>query len=238
MRLDDVCIVNSDVTASDDFYRDTLGLERRMRNVRFADFVFDSGPRLAMWLRPSIAETVGPAYPSRAGLPFRVVLEVPDARPGPVADPDGFVLTLSGSGSGSGSLPGSGSGRSRLAEVELAVSDPEVTGGFLETLGFSRVTGDPLRYDGGDGTVIALVAAASLDGSPRLAEFSQNDGHVMLAVELDTGEQVDALYESLTARGLAASGPPAVYEWGARSTYFVDPDGYIWEIYAWVETPR
>jgi uncharacterized glyoxalase superfamily protein PhnB len=60
----------------------------------------------------------------------------------------------------------------------------------------------------------------------------------MLAVELDTGEQVDALHESLTARGLAASGPPAVYEWGARSTYFVDPDGYIWEIYAWVETPR
>jgi catechol 2,3-dioxygenase-like lactoylglutathione lyase family enzyme len=224
MRLDDVCIVNSDVTASDDFYRDTLGLERRMRNVRFADFVFDSGPRLAMWLRPSIAETVGPAYPSRAGLPFRVVLEVPDARPGPVADPDGFVLTLAPSVAG---------GSSRLAEVELAVSDPAVTGEFLETLGFSRASGDPLRYDGGDGTVIALAAATSLDGSPRLAEFSQNGGHVMLAVELDTGEQVDALYESLTARGLAASGPPAVYEWGARSTYFVDPDGYVWEIYAW-----
>jgi catechol 2,3-dioxygenase-like lactoylglutathione lyase family enzyme len=235
MRLDDVCIVNSDVTASDDFYRDTLGLKRRMRNVRFADFVFDSGPRLAMWLRPSIAETVGPAYPSRPGLPFRVVLEIPDARPGPLADPDGFVLTLAPSVAGSSS---------RLAEVELAVSDPAVTGEFLETLGFSRASGDPLRYDGGDGTVIALVeaaslaAATSLDGSPRLAEFSQNGGHVMLAVELDTGEQVDALYESLTARGLAASGPPAVYEWGARSTYFVDPDGYIWEIYAWVQTPR
>ncbi|MCS5716304.1 VOC family protein [Herbiconiux sp. CPCC 205716] len=235
MRLDDVCIVNSDVTASDDFYRDTLGLERRMRNVRFADFVFDSGPRLAMWLRPSIAETVGAAYPTRPGLPFRLVLEVPDARPGPVSDPDGFVLTLAAP-SGSGSRPGGS--RSRLAEVELAVTDPEVTGEFLETLGFSRASGDPHRYDGGDGTVIALVAAHSLAGSPRLASFSQNGGHVMLAVELDTGEQVDALHESLTARGLAASGAPAVYEWGARSTYFVDPDGYIWEIYAWVETPR
>lgn len=228
MRLDDVCIVNRDVTVSDDFYRLALGLERRMRNVRFADFVFDSGPRLAMWQRPSIAETVGDAYPASTGLPFRLRLELPEAADRLETDPDGFVLELAAAADG----------RSCLSEVELAVRDAEATGEFLATLGFSRASDDPLRFDGGDGTHLVLTPLATLGESPRRESFSRNGGHVMLAVELDTGEQVDELFETLTARGLTASGPPAVYEWGARSTYFVDPDGYIWEIYAFVEDAR
>ncbi|MGD8195785.1 VOC family protein [Herbiconiux sp. P18] len=229
MRLDDVCIVNSDVTASDDFYRLDVGLERRMRNVRFADFVFDSGPRLAMWLRPSIAETVGDAYPTAAGLPFRVRIELRDAPDGErlATDPDGYVTEL---------VAASG-GVSRLSEVELAVSDVESTADFLARLGFERTVPGGSRFDG-DGVTIILTPVASLTESPRAESFSRNGGHVMLAVELDSGARVDELYDELRSRGLEASGPPAVYEWGARSTYFVDPDGYIWEIYAWVETPR
>lgn len=257
MRIDDVCIVNSDVDASDDFYRESVGLNRRMRNVRFADFDFGGGPRLAMWLRSSIAETVGPSYPSGPGLPFRVTLELPDApaveaaatrtatavrlpatgtEPGrrryAVTDPDGFALVLTPSGVG----------RTRVAEIELVVSDPVRTYDFLERLGFTA-TGDGGRmsFDGG-GVVLTLhdqqsVAQDALPAS-EYASFCRSGGHVMLAIELDSGERVDELHHELVARGLASSGPPAVYEWGARSSYFVDPDGYIWEIYAWVEDPR
>jgi len=235
MRLDDVCLVDSDVAASDDFYRLLLGFERRMRNVRFADFVFDSGPRLAMWLRPSIAETVGDAYPEAPGLPFRLTIELPEpaareaaarvpaARTRPdgrvvVTDPDGFATVLAPTGSG----------RSRITGIELVVSDPERTAAFLEKLGFTR---HGLVFDGGEAGITLADRA-----DPITAEdgFGRGGGHLMLAVELETGDQVDALYDELVSRGLAASGPPEVFEWGARSTYFVDPDGYVWEIYAWV----
>jgi catechol 2,3-dioxygenase-like lactoylglutathione lyase family enzyme len=256
MRLDDICLVNTDVTASDDFYRDALGLERRMRNVRFADFVIGSGPRLAMWMRPSIAETVGPSYPEQPGLPFRVTIELADAAaldaaaarvpsavrlsPSPgtgssayaVTDPDGFTSVLTSSPVG----------RPRISEIELGVSDMVRTYDFLERLGFQPLVSDGrLHFDGGNVTLTIVDAASLAEPGIRTTEFaswSRNGGHVMLAVELDSGEAVDRLHADLVARGLADSGPPALYEWGARSAYFVDPDGYIWEIYAWVEDPR
>lgn len=251
MRLDDICIVNTDVTASDDFYREGLGLERRMRNVRFADFLIGDGPRLAMWMRPSIAETVGEAYPSAPGLPFRVTLELADQQalekavtvptamrlsPSPahpvrwvVTDPDGFATVLTSSATG----------RPRIAEIELTVSDVARSYDFLERLGFvPRPTDGRLHFDGGNVLLTVVDAAEPSPGPAEFASFTRNGGHVMLAIELATGEEVDAMHADLTARGLVASGPPAVFEWGARSTYFVDPDGYIWEIYAWVETPK
>ncbi|MGA1835781.1 VOC family protein [Herbiconiux sp. 11R-BC] len=237
MKLDDICLVNTNVAVSDDFYRELLGFERRMRNVRFADFVFTTGPRLAMWMRPSIAETVGAGYPAAAGLPFRLTIQVPaqmvadvagrvpgarrDAAGGvSVVDPDGFALEL---------VAGE-TAHSRVSRVEIVVGDPDRTAAFLERLGFAR-TGS--TFDAG-GTELVLVAvdALPLDG------FGHAGGHLMLAVELDSGDEVDRLHAELVGRGLVASGPPADFEWGARSSYFVDPDGYIWEIYAWVAEPR
>jgi catechol 2,3-dioxygenase-like lactoylglutathione lyase family enzyme len=254
VHLDDICIVNTDVTASDDFYREGVGLERRMRNVRFADFVFDDGPRLAMWQRRSIAETVGAGFPDDPGQPFRVTVELADppaveaaavriadsvklsapARGSryAVRDPDGFVTVLTPSATG----------RTRISGIELAVSDPVRTFDFLERLGFAPAGGDGRMHFDAGGVVLSVVDARAVSqsalGAGEFASFTRSGGHLMLAVELDTGDQVDELYVDLKARGLVDSGPPAVYEWGARSAYFVDPDGYIWEIYAWVQEPR
>jgi catechol 2,3-dioxygenase-like lactoylglutathione lyase family enzyme len=238
MRIDDVCLVISDVDRSDAFYSG-LGLERRMRNVRFADFVLGDGPRLAMWTRPSIAETVGPGYPSGPGRPFALTLDLDDvglASAGGqrvVVDPDGFVLRLRDSADGI----------RRLGEIDLTVTDLEVTTDFLLVLGFTvaeTVEGARL-FSAGEVTLTLYDGARHLQ-SPLAQAFEldlpPSTGRLMLAIELSTGEQVDELYRTLLARGLEASGPPVVYEWGARSTYFLDADGYIWEIYAWVETPR
>jgi catechol 2,3-dioxygenase-like lactoylglutathione lyase family enzyme len=238
MKIDDACLVISDVDASDAFYS-ALGLERRMRNVRFADFVLGTGPRLAMWTRPSIAATVGPSYPAGAGKPFSLTLDLDadglEAAAGRrvLVDPDGFVLRLRDSADGI----------RRLGEIDLTVTDLEATTDFLLLLGFAIAesvegaraftAGDVALtlYDGAKHLQSPLAQASELDIAP-------STGHLMLAIELETGEQVDELYRTLLGRGLSASGPPAVYEWGARSTYFLDADGYIWEIYAWVETPR
>jgi catechol 2,3-dioxygenase-like lactoylglutathione lyase family enzyme len=253
MRLDDICIVNTDVTASDDFYRTGVGLERRMRNVRFADFVLGDGPRLAMWMCPSIRETVGPGFPSEPGLPFRVRIELPDAAaldsvgarvPSAVLSPTGGspALAVTDPDGFTSVLVASASGGTRIAEIELAVSDAVRTFDFLERLGFTPLASDGrMRFDGGNVTltIVPVDAVSSPELTPaEFATWTRNGGHLMLAIELSTGDEVDALYGDLRARGLADSGPPAVYEWGARSAYFVDPDGYIWEIYAWVEEPK
>lgn len=238
MKIDDACLVIDDVDASDAFYSG-LGLERRMRNVRFADFVLGTGPRLAMWTRPSISETVGSSFPAGEGRPFSLTLDLDaaglDAAGGRrvLVDPDGFVLRLRDSADGI----------RRLSEIDLTVSDLDASTDFLLLLGFAVAdsvegarafsTGDVALtlYDGAEHPQSPLAQASELDIAP-------STGRLMLAIELETGEQVDELYRTLLARGLSASGPPAVYEWGARSTYFLDADGYIWEIYAWVETPR
>ncbi|ARJ03998.1 hypothetical protein GCM10010988_26820 [Cnuibacter physcomitrellae] len=227
MRLDDICLVNSDVTASDDFYRLELGFERRMRNVRFVDFVFTTGPRIAMWMRPSITETVGSVYPTSPGLPFRVTVGDGGGVDRVAIDPDGFATVLT-------------PGVPRVTALELAVSDVGRTAAFLSTLGFAPAPGHGADAFDGGGLPIVLTPLADVPRDDRAAPdgWTRNGGHVMLAIELDTGDAVDRAYAELVARGLQLSGEPAVYEWGARSTYAVDPDGFIWEIYAWVEEPR
>ncbi|MCU1406705.1 MAG: hypothetical protein JWQ43_3008 [Glaciihabitans sp.] len=229
MRINDACLVISDVDVSDDFYSHTLGLERRMRNVRFADFVFTEGPRLAVWTRDSIAETVGETYPAGPGWPFQLTINtVGTAVETVVVDPDGFVL---------GVRPAL-DGISRMSAIELSVSDLAATTGFLSALGFTASG----RTDGGVDFVTDEVLLTIRTGPPSQVGGAEpvpdSTGRLMLAIELETGEDVDRLYTELRARGLRDSGEPRVYEWGSRSAYFVDHDGYIWEIYAWVETPR
>jgi catechol 2,3-dioxygenase-like lactoylglutathione lyase family enzyme len=254
MRLDDLCLVNTDVTASDDFYREQVGLPRRMRNERFVDFLLGDGPRLAMWMRPSITETVGAAYPTEPGAPFRITLDLGEgdgthpvtedagsggAGPRYLEDPDGFVLAIhprDPAPSGWATPRGP-----RIVTVDLAVTDVVASREFLSTLGFRALASMPgaaggsVAFDAGS-VVLTLVDAALV--TPDDPTWSRSGGHLMLAIELDTGEAVDAAHAELRSRGLVDSGDPAVYEWGARSTYFVDPDAFIWEIYAWVEEPR
>ena len=227
MRIDDACLVISDVDVSDAFYSEALGLDRRMRNVRFADFVFSNGPRLAVWMEYSIAETVGESYPVGAGRPFVITLEgAVDGTPGFVSDPDGFVLRL---------RPSTSVG-SRMSGIELSVSDLEASAEFVSLLGFEATAAGDGVVEFATGEVLLTLSSGRLSNEGSAAPDSS--GRLMLAIELDTGDDVDRLYNELRARGLKDSGPPRVYEWGSRSAYFVDNDGYIWEIYAWVETPR
>ncbi len=54
-----------------------------------------------------------------------------------------------------------------------------------------------------------------------------------IAVELDDPSSVDEIYNALSARGVPFYAEPASYVWNARCAYFTDPDGTLWELYAW-----
>ncbi len=54
------------------------------------------------------------------------------------------------------------------------------------------------------------------------------------AVELASPAAVDEAYRSLSEVGIVFEGPPADHVWNARCCYFADPDGNLWELYAWL----
>jgi catechol 2,3-dioxygenase-like lactoylglutathione lyase family enzyme len=56
----------------------------------------------------------------------------------------------------------------------------------------------------------------------------------MVAVEVPTAAAVDEIYNDLHAKGVEFVKPPETYVWNAYCCYFSDPDGNLWEIYAWV----
>lgn len=57
---------------------------------------------------------------------------------------------------------------------------------------------------------------------------------VMSAIQVPSVAVVDEIYHDLTEKGVSFIGAPKAYLWNAYCCYFSDPDGNLWEIYAWV----
>ena len=72
----------------------------------------------------------------------------------------------------------------------------------------------------------------------ELAEAPRQGLSAMVAVRVETAGTVDALHDALAARGVRIVQASTTHSWNARTTYFSDPEGNLWEIYAWVDAPR
>jgi catechol 2,3-dioxygenase-like lactoylglutathione lyase family enzyme len=87
----------------------------------------------------------------------------------------------------------------------------------------------------GPGLILALWDAehiAATTGVP--SQRTDPEGHgVMLAVELESPEEIDRIHERLVERGVSMYSPPTDYPWNARSIYFSGPCGELWEFFAW-----
>ncbi len=57
---------------------------------------------------------------------------------------------------------------------------------------------------------------------------------VMTALEVPSPKEVDEIYRDLSDKGVPFVGPPQRHDWNAYCCYFSDPDGNMWEVYAWV----
>ncbi len=127
-----------------------------------------------------------------------------------------------------------------LTDIGLFVSDMERALAFYgETLGFELK-----RRDIGfaefctNGVSLALWEVSDVTQALELAETPRQGLSAMVAVRVETAEAVDALYDALAAKGVTIVQAPTTHAWNARTTYFSDPDGNLWEIYAWVDAPR
>ena len=56
---------------------------------------------------------------------------------------------------------------------------------------------------------------------------------VQCALRFETPEKLDKAYEALKAAGVDFLAAPGVWEWAAYAAYFVDKEGYMWELFTW-----
>lgn len=56
-----------------------------------------------------------------------------------------------------------------------------------------------------------------------------------IALELESPAELDRMYAELVAKGISFQAPPENFMWNARCVYFYDPDGTVWELYAWLD---
>ncbi|MDD9992648.1 MAG: VOC family protein [Rhodospirillales bacterium] len=128
----------------------------------------------------------------------------------------------------------------KLTDVGLFVADLERAIAFYGgTLGFELK-----RLDIGfaefrtDGVGLALWEVSDVTQALELAKTPRQGLTAMVAIRVETADEVDALHDALVAKGVRIVQAPTTHAWNARTTYFSDPDCNLWEIYAWVDAPR
>jgi catechol 2,3-dioxygenase-like lactoylglutathione lyase family enzyme len=88
-----------------------------------------------------------------------------------------------------------------------------------------------------EGATLALWEASDVQRHLGKDAVS-NEGHwFMGAFEFQSAEALLDAYNQFKSRGVTFVKEPRDWPWGARAAYFKDPDGYLWEIYAWVGKP-
>jgi catechol 2,3-dioxygenase-like lactoylglutathione lyase family enzyme len=128
----------------------------------------------------------------------------------------------------------------RLSFVTLAVRDLEASRAFyLDGLGWQPaldVPGEVLMIKVGPLLVLSLWDRDAFE--KEVGPVAQDAGlsPVALAHNVAAREEVEAVLDVARAAGADAVSDAVDRDWGGRSGYFADPDGFRWEV-AWNPGP-
>lgn len=96
---------------------------------------------------------------------------------------------------------------------------------YVNTLGFEKTADTPMGDSDRWVTVrplgsVAAVAIQPVRNRPHAGGGGQgNSGITFISTDLDK------TYQELSAKGVKFDGPPEAMPWGAKATFFSDPDG-------------
>jgi uncharacterized protein len=122
----------------------------------------------------------------------------------------------------------------RLSFVTLGVADLERSIRFYsDVLGLTRLNdhADVAFYELGR-TWLALYPRHLLAADAGVPDDGSGFARFTLAHNVRTEAEVDELLAQVAAGGARIVKPAARAEWGGRTGYFADPDGFLWEV-AW-----
>lgn len=124
----------------------------------------------------------------------------------------------------------------RVSLITLGVADLKASTAFYrDVLGWtpSSIGGGEVTFFQLNGVVLGLYPAAALAADAGV-ELEAGGGlrRMALAHNVRDRDGVDRVLAGVAAAGAWVVKPAADAEWGGRSGYFADPDGFLWEV-AW-----
>lgn len=126
-----------------------------------------------------------------------------------------------------------------ITDICVLVEDIERTVAFYtEKIGFRlRRRGEGFADFSGAGLTLAAWELDHMSSQTGVSSTRApaNAYKACIAVRLDSPSEVDHFYRELSEKGVPFAGPPGDHVWNARCAYFTDPDGTLWELYAWLE---
>lgn len=122
----------------------------------------------------------------------------------------------------------------RISFVTLGVADLErATRFYEEVLGLPRLDSPPgVAFFEMGKTWLALYPRELLAEDAGVPAEGSGFAGFTLAHNVRTEEGVDALLAEVEARGGRVVKPAQAADWGGRTGYFADSDGFLWEV-AW-----
>lgn len=123
----------------------------------------------------------------------------------------------------------------RFTVITLGVANIAESIAFYEALGFQRkfrATGEAVAFFDTGGTVISLFPRAELAKDATLPDRSSPAAFrgFTLAWNCSSTEEVDAVLKFAISKGASLLKPARRTDYGGYSGYFVDLDGYPWEV--------
>ncbi len=103
---------------------------------------------------------------------------------------------------------------------------------YRDTLDFKLTFSDgashAFKLEDQDFVLLTVDAAADMISAAAVGLEPVQGQRVLLCAGVD---DVDAVYQALTAKGVTFIKPPKDQVWGRRTAYFADPEGHLWELY-------
>lgn len=121
----------------------------------------------------------------------------------------------------------------KLDATVLFVKDlATCTAFYRDTLGFQTTMSDDVsvafRLEGQDFLLLEVAAAVEMTSEEAVLPHQEGGHRLLLCAGV---ENVDTMYQELTAKGVTFIKPPIDQPWGRRTTYFADPEGNLWELF-------
>jgi predicted lactoylglutathione lyase len=119
----------------------------------------------------------------------------------------------------------------RVSLVTLGVSDYGRAKAFYEALGWSVALDveDTAFFEAG-GTVLVLWSREKLSEDSGISDDGARWGGIVLAHNVRSREEVDAIIQQARSSGAEISREPAETFYGGYSGVFLDLDGHPWEV--------
>lgn len=123
--------------------------------------------------------------------------------------------------------------KQRLHLVTLGVGDFEKSKKFYgETLGWkpASASSDDVAFFQAGGVVFALYPREKLAEDALTSPKGSGFAGFTLAYNAKSESEVDGIIAGLKSKGVKIVKEPQKVFWGGYSSYFADPDDYLWEV--------